>query len=68
MNSLYINLIEVCLFIKAYQTRRLEMGAVDSDFSMKTDNAHPTSQKRVDIAATSNGNLQITKTGSKTAL
>ena len=30
------------------------MGAVDSDFIMKTDYAYPTSQKRGDIAVTSN--------------
>ena len=44
----------------AFEIRRLGMGAVDSDFTMKNDYAHPTSQKRGDIAVTSDGHLQIT--------
>ena len=44
----------------AFEIRRLGMGAVDSDFTMKNDYAHPTSQKRGEIAVTSDGHLQIT--------
>ena len=36
----------------AFEIRRLGMSAVDSDFTMKNDYAHPTSQKRGDIAKT----------------
>ena len=35
------------------------MGAVDSDFTMKNDYAHPTSQKRGNIAVTSDGHLEL---------
>ena len=42
------------------EIRWLGMGAVDSDFSMKTDYAHPTSQKRGDIAVTSDRHLELT--------
>ena len=44
----------------AFEIRRLGMGAVDSDFTMKHDYAHPTSQKRGDIAVTSDGHLELT--------
>ena len=44
----------------AFEIRRLGMGAVDSDFTMKNDYAHPTSQKRGDIAVSSDGHLQPT--------
>ena len=43
----------------AFEIRRLGMGAVDSDFTVKNDFAHPTSQKRGDIAVTYDGYLQI---------
>ena len=36
------------------------MGAVELDFTMKNDYAHPTSQKRGDIAVSSDGHLQPT--------
>ena len=44
----------------AYETRRLGLGAVDSDHIMKTDYAHSTSQKRGDIAVTADGHFEIT--------
>ena len=44
----------------AFEIRRLGIGAVDSDFTMKNDCAHPTSQKRGDIAVTSDGHLELT--------
>ena len=37
----------------AFEIRRLGIGAVDSDFAIKNDYAHPTSQKQGDIAVTS---------------
>ena len=43
----------------AFEIGRLGMGAVDSDFTMKNDYAHPTSQKRGDIAVTSDGHWNI---------
>ena len=43
----------------AFEIRRLGMDAVDSDFTMKNDYAHPTSQKRGNIAVTSDGHIQI---------
>ena len=46
----------------AFEIGRLGMGAVDSDFTMKNDYAHPTSQKRGDIAVTSDGHLELTHT------
>ena len=36
------------------------MGAVDLDFTMKNDYAHPTSEKRGDFAFTSDGHLELT--------
>ena len=44
----------------AFEIRLLGMGAVDLDFTMKNDYAHPTSQQRGDIAVTSDGHLEIT--------
>ena len=44
----------------ALELSRLGMGAVDLDFTMKNDYAHPTSQKRGDIAVTSDGHLELT--------
>ena len=44
----------------AFEIRRLGMGEVDSDFTMKNDYAHPTSQKRGDIAVTSHRHLELT--------
>ena len=43
----------------AYETRRLGLGAVNSDHIMKTDYAHSTSQKRGDIAVTADGHFEI---------
>ena len=43
-----------------FEIRRLGMGVVDSGFTMKNDFAHPTSQKRGDIAVTCN--LPLTDT------
>ena len=43
----------------AFEIQRLGSGVVDSDFTMKNDYAHPTSQKRGYIAVNSDGHLQI---------
>ena len=43
-----------------YETRRLGLGAVDSDRKMKTDYSHPDSQKRGDLAVTAEGQIQVT--------
>ena len=44
----------------AFEIRRLGIGAVDSDLTMKNDYAHPTLQKRGDIAVTSDGHHELT--------
>ena len=51
---------DLCVKALAYETRRLGLGAVDSDHIMKTDYAHSTSQKRGDIAVTADGHFEIT--------
>ena len=44
----------------AFEISRLGMGAVDLDLTVKNDYAHPPSQKRGDIAVTSDRHLELT--------
>ena len=51
---------DVAVKVLVFEIRRLGMGAVASDFTMKKDYAHTTSTKRGDVTVTSDGHLQPT--------